>query len=188
MNDDDLQQLWQAQPAPAVSTFDEQDLARRARAFQRNVRIRNAVETVAAVLVVCCFGFYLWAFPQPLMRLGSALTIAATCFVTWQLHRRAASRPPAADASLPSRAFHRAQLVRQRDALRSVWLWYVAPFVPGMVLFRWGVEAQLGAAAPFARGLGANLGIAAVLVLVAAVNLLAARRLQKQIDQLDHEA
>ena len=30
--------------------------------------------------------------------------------------------------------FHRSELVRQRDLLRSVWWWYLLPFVPGMLL------------------------------------------------------
>jgi uncharacterized membrane protein YbjE (DUF340 family) len=30
--------------------------------------------------------------------------------------------------------FYRAQLERQRDLLRSVWIWFLLPFVPGFVV------------------------------------------------------
>jgi type II secretory pathway component PulL len=57
-----------------------------------------------------------------------------------------------------------------------------------MVVFRWGVETQLDASAPFARGLVANLAIAAVLLVVVLINLYTASRLQRQIDQLAQQA
>ncbi|SFV09444.1 hypothetical protein [Pseudoduganella namucuonensis] len=188
MNDQDPKQLWKTQPA-ATAPLTEEELKKRASGFQRGIRLRNLIEVLAAVFVVYCFGRYIWTYPQPLIQLGSALIILATFVVIHQLYRRTSGGPPpSADAALPSRDFHRAQLVRQRDALRSVWLWYIAPFVPGMALFRWGVETSLDASAPFARGLGANLGIAGVLLSIFLINLYSARRLQREIDQLDAES
>ena len=188
MNDQKLKDLWQAQ-ASETTGFSEEDLGRKARALQRRVALRNLLEYVAGAFVIAGFSWYIWAFPAPLMRAGSALIIIATLLVLWQLHRRASSRPlPRAADGQASREFHRAQLVRQRDALRAVWLWYVAPFVPGMVLFRWGVETQLPADAPFTRGLAANLAIAAVLLAIVGLNLWSARKLQQQIDRLDRDA
>lgn len=187
MNDQDLKRLWKTQPTPAIP-LTEEELKKRASGFRRGIRLRNLIEVLAAVFVVYGFARYIWIYPQPLIQLGSALTILATFVVIYQLYRRASGGPPpGVDAALSSRDFHRAQLVRQRDALRSVWLWYVAPFVPGMVVFRWGVETSLDASAPFARGLGANLGIGCVLLIIILVNLYSARRLQRQIDKLDAE-
>lgn len=185
MNDDDLKQLWRAQPASSPA-LPEDVLRQRAARFQRRVALRNGIETLAAALVAAGFARYLWIYPQPLIRLGSVLIILAAAFVAWQLHRRAASGPrPESDNALPCRDFHRAALARQRDALRAVWLWYIAPFLPGVLLFRWGVETQLDPGAPFTRGWQANLAIAGVLLATAILNLHAARRLQRKIDQLD---
>lgn len=187
MNDDDLKQLWQAQPA-ASEPLPEAVLRKHAGKFQRRVALRNLFEVLAAVLVVAGFSRYLWLYPQSLIRLGSVLTILAAVLVVYQLLHRASSRPlPGADGGLPCRDFHRAELVRQRDALRTVWLWYIAPFLPGMAVFRWGVETQLDASAPFARGWQANLILAGVLLGIALLNLYAARKLQRQIDRLDTE-
>ncbi|MGV7208663.1 hypothetical protein ACLB1G_12495 [Oxalobacteraceae bacterium A2-2] len=187
MNDEDLKQLWQSQPA-AAPHFDTAALRRRAAAMQRRVGLRNLAEYLAGVAVLACFGFYIWAFPAPLVRIGSALVMAATLLVLFQLRRRASRRAlPADSGAVASREFHRAQLRRQRDALRSAWRWYVAPYVPGLILFRWGVESQLAPGAPFARGLAANLLIAVVLLAVILVNRRAANQLQRELDRMERE-
>jgi hypothetical protein len=104
------------------------------------------------------------------MRLGSVLVIAGTVAVAWQRYRRASGAP------LPG------------DALRSVWLWYVGPLVPGIIVFRWGVETELVAGAPFARGWAANAVIVLVFLAVIALNLYGARKLQRRIEALEREA
>ncbi len=187
-NDQDLKQLWQQQATPSVA-FTQEALEKQARTFQRRTAWRNGMEYVTGVLMIVVFAFYIKAFPFWLMRLGSALIIVGSMVLMWQMHRRASSqRMPGSGADMSCLAFHRAALVRQRDALRSVWLWYVGPLVPGMVVFRYGVESTLDPSAPFARGWIANLAIALVLLIVIGINLLAARKLQRKIDQLDRDA
>ena len=181
MSKDPLKSLWQAQEVAPVQ-FSPEELGKKSRSLRWRVSARNALEYLACLLVIAGFWNYLREFPQPLLRLGSALIILGTLYVAWQIHRRASSMP--ASPGLPGLDYHRQQLQRQRDALRSVWAWYIGPLVPGMVVFRWGVETQLDASAPFARGLYANLAIAAVMVIVVLINLYTARKLQRQIDQL----
>jgi hypothetical protein len=124
-----------------------------------------------------------------LMQLGSALVILAVGYVAWQLHRRGSARPgPETGAALAD--FHRSELVRQRDALRSVASWYLAPFAPGMLLImagRWFQSHVPGRPLELDR-----LIIALCMVIVALVffavwllNRLGAHRLQKEIDALD---
>ena len=188
MNDDQLKKLWREQPV-AESTPSIEQLRKAARRFHLRVALRNAVEYVACVLVCIGFGFYIVHFPQLLIRAGSVLVMMGAFLVAWQMHRRASSRPLPSDAGAQSwLAFRRAQLARQRDALRSVAWWYIGPFVPGVVVFRCGVEFELDDSAPFARGWKANLLIAVVLLCVIAWNWFAAWRLQRKIDALDREA
>lgn len=178
--------MWRAAPATGGEPLPEAELVKRANHFQRRIARRNFLEYAAALLVSAGFVHYLWAFPDPLMRTGSLLTIIGTLVVVWQLHRRASSRPmPGVASALPSRDFHRAELVRQRDALRAVWLWYVAPLVPGMVVFRWGVNTNPDPSLPFARGWAADGVICCVMLAVILLNLYGAHKLQRQIDQLD---
>jgi Flp pilus assembly protein TadB len=98
----------------------------------------------------------------------------------WQLHRRARARPLPEALAGSLMEFHRAELARQRDALRSVWRWYIGPLVPGLVLFLCGRQIENGSWQPAAFAIVALL-LAGVVVL----NLHAARRLQRQIDKLD---
>jgi hypothetical protein len=185
MSDNDLKKVWQSQGAGGEGAFPVETLRRGATQFQRRVARRNAIEYAACVAAIACFGYYLVGFPFLLMRAGSLLMIAATLAVAWQLRARAASAPAPADFGARSwLEFHRTQLARQRDALRTAWLWYVAPFVPGLVVFRWGVETELGTPSTFARGLWANLSIAAVFALVVIFNRFVARRCQRQLDML----
>ena len=188
MNDEQLKQLWKAQPV-TESPISLDDLRAKARRFKRRISWRNAYEYLTCVIVFYAFGRYIVNFPFPLIRAGSVLVMVGSLFLAWQLHRRASSKPLPSDAGERSwLEFRRAQLVRQRDALRSVAWWYVGPLVPGVVVFRCGVEFELDASAPFERGWKANALIAGVLLLVIAWNWFAAWRLQRKIDALDREA
>lgn len=188
MNDEQLKKLWREQPV-AEATPSLAQLRQAAKRFNRRVALRNGIEYVACVLVCLGFGRYIVLFPHLLIRLGSVMVMAGACLVAWQMHRRASSQPLPSEAGAQSwLEFRRRQLVRQRDALRSVAWWYIGPFVPGLVVFRCGVEFELDASAPFARGWKANLFIAGVLLWVIAWNGFAAWRLQRKIDALDRDA
>lgn len=188
MNDDRLKQLWKEQDM-STTTLSLDELRTGATRMRRRIVLRNAIEYAACLFVIAGFAFYIVRFPFPLMRLGSVLVIVGTLVVAWQMHRRASGAPLPGDAGARSWLdFQRAQLVRQRDALRSVWLWYVGPLVPGIVVFRWGVETELGADAPFARGWLADAVVAAVFLGVIALNRFAARKLQRRLDALERDA
>lgn len=63
---------------------------------------------------------------------------AAHLFVIWQLWWRTRTR--ALPGDLMGRAaldYHRHELERQRDALSGAWLWYIAPFMPGLIWELW---------------------------------------------------
>lgn len=185
MNDDDLKAQWKAQTMQPFQ-MPLADIHRRADRFQRQIRLRNGIEYGAGVFVLLGFGFYIDRFPGTLIRIGCVLTMLATLFVLFQLHRRASARRlPGATLGVASLDFHRAELARQRDALRSAWRWYVAPFIPGVIVFRWGVETELAASPDFAHGLVANALIALVFLAIAGLNRWSASRLQRRLDALN---
>jgi hypothetical protein len=115
-------------------------------------------------------------------RLGAALVVAGTLVVMWQLNRRASSRVVPADLGGACLQFQRDELVRQRDALRSVWLWYLVPLLPGLVVFMWGMQRG-SAHHPFEMLVDGFM--LAVFVTIAVINRRAAAKLQRQIDILD---
>ena len=186
----DLRSLWQAMPTtPVAITADE--MRTRASAFQRKVRHRNLVAYIAAAFVTVIFGWYA-TFPvpaTPLWPIANIMIIAGVLVVVWNLHRlaRATALPNSASAaSLID--FQRKELIRQRDALKSVWLWYIGPMVPGLIVWFIAVGVGMPGLTPVRALIG--LGGAAVVSLlvfglIILLNLLGASRLQRMIDDLD---
>jgi hypothetical protein len=151
-------------------------------------------EYVAAVFVVAAFTNYIWRFPSPLVRLGCILVIMGTLFVVYTLHQRGSARTlPAESASHSCVEFHRRELQRQRDLLRSVWTWYLLPFIPGIVVFNLGLYLrkmqQPNASAHAGRIATVFAATAVVYALVfigvGKLNSWAAGKIQREIDALD---
>src|SRR5687767_3044476 len=137
MNEPDLKSLWQSQePEETPMALDE--IRIHAGRFQRRIRFRNAIEYAAGLIVVPAFAAWAWTAPDVITKAGAALTVIGALFCLWQLHVRGGARPAPEASAAALLDFHRRELVRQRDALRSVWLWYLGPFVPGMLLIQLG--------------------------------------------------
>lgn len=181
---DDLKTLWKNQTTE-YAPMPLEEIRKKAGKFHSRIFWRNTRESIAAAIVVCVFVYYIWIFPAPLMRIGSALIIAAALYVTWQLYTRGATERLPAEASAATwTAYYRRELERQRDALRSIWKWYLGPLVPGLVVFLAGISMQLphGTWAPVA---GTVAFCIAVFGGVWALNAWGARRLQRKIDELE---
>jgi hypothetical protein len=183
----DMRSLWQDQRTePVKMSLDE--IRKKAQKFQHRIRWRNLREYSAAVFVVGIFGFYIWHFHNLFHRIGSGLVIAGTLYVVSQLHKRGSARTAPTDMALTTCLdFHRRELERQRDLLRGIWSWYLGPLIPGLAVFTLG-----GATANPNHPLRAwtitalNAALAAlVFFLIGALNQKAARKLQRQIDELD---
>jgi len=181
---DDMRKVWQNQKVEyAPMSLDE--IHKKAQRFQRSIHRRNVREYVAAAIVVAGFGFYIWRFDDILVRIGSALVITGALYVVHHLHKMGSARTVPADlGSVTCLRFHRDELGRQRDLLRGVWRWCLLPLVPGLALFLFGPALRV----PLERWgpVGATAAFyAAVFVAVWALNQWAARKLQRQIDELD---
>ncbi|MBU6298922.1 MAG: hypothetical protein KGJ79_07465 [Alphaproteobacteria bacterium] len=184
----DIKTLWRNQKTEDTVTLE--NIHEKAGKFQRRIHNRNRREYIGVVIVVLVFGWYVWALPGWMTKAGSALAIVAALFVAWQLHRRAPARKVPDGSGMGLVDFHRRELVRQRDALRSIWLWYILPFMPGIMLMMLGRWFQFHAAG---RPLDLDhLIIVLCTVIVALVfgivwllNVLGAARLQRKIDDLD---
>ena len=184
---DPFQSLWKSQK-PEEFSMSLANIHVRAERFQSRVRLRNWIEYAAAALVVAVFGWTAWVVDVLPVRAGCVLIVLGVLYVVWKLATlaRAASKR---DEGLSWAEFHRAELVRQRDALNGIWRWYLGPLVPGLVVFWLGVGAPASIDAPVWSRLaisllGLGLG-AAVFFGVAALNKAAARKLQAELDALD---
>jgi hypothetical protein len=186
-SDFDPQALWQSQ-TQEHEPMSLAEIHQKARKLERGVRWRNIREYVASVVVIAGFSPVLFHKDSWMMQAGAALIIAATIFVAWRIHRQAsASAVPEIGEAL--RDFHREALIRQRDALRSVGRWYLAPFLPGMVLVMMGrwFQSHVGGRSLAMDHLGILITSAVCALVFGGVwwlNQLGARRLQKEIDKL----
>jgi hypothetical protein len=123
-----------------------------------------------------------WVLPVTLMRIGSALMVLSS-FVFMYQHRIFAlgvRKLPPEGLALPLMIYFREELVRQRDALRSV-LWYIAPSLLGMSVFMWGMAQPNPADFPWQV---ISVFIIPIVVVIA-MHFFTAHRLQRKIDQLD---
>jgi hypothetical protein len=179
LNADDPQSLWQSQQ-PEEATITLEEIRKRAARFERRIRWRNFREYAAGAVVIVFFPIACRLRHLRGWRLAPAgLLIAGTIYVMFQLHRRAATRTVPADADTKALIeFHRRELERQRDALRSVWRWYLFPFVPGFAAS--AVEAGIDRGITVGFAVGA-LAIVLILAGIWALNQHAARRLECKI-------
>lgn len=186
MNDDPAKQAWQSS-VDIGGALPLEEVRRGADKFYRAIRRRNLIEYVACVIVVVSFSAYVFVLPDVLQRIGSGLIVLATFYVAWQLHRRGSAEAPEKAGTMPLYAFVRGQLVRQRDALRAVFWWYLLPFLPGLVLMvvgSWNVRETHPDGPGWRDAVGLTV-MAAIFGGIWWLNQLAARKLQKRIDEID---
>lgn len=186
MNDDPAKQAWQSSVEIAGAPPLE-EVRKGANKFYCFVWWRNFIEYAACVIVIAAFSVYVFILPMPLQRVGSAMIVVATFYVAWQLHRRASAVPPEEAGTMPLYLFMRVQFVRHRDALRSIFWWYLLPFVPGLSVL---VAGSLYAPdthpdGPTWRDAVGVTAMTLVFVVIWWLNQRVVRRLQKHIDEID---
>ena len=134
----DLKALWQNQPTEENTMITLSDIRERAGALRTRVQLRNGA------LYLYSFGnivLTLWLISRgvsPRYTGPGLLLGAAHLFVIWQIWWRTSARAfPAHLMGTAALDYFRHELTRQRDALSGAWLWYVAPFMPGLVWEMW---------------------------------------------------
>lgn len=179
---------WQSDSA-TTSLPSIEELRQRADKFRNNIKRRNMMEYIAGALVIAVFATIAWLVPMQLFRISAALMIGGTCVVLWQLHKRTTPlTPPENGGQLPVLEYRRRELVRQRDALKNIFTWYLLPFIPGAALMlampvldpNW-IMGDVTTTDLIIRPLFAI----AVLGAVYAINQIAARKMQREIDEID---
>ena len=162
-----------------------ESLRQRSGKFEKMFRWRNAREYVASLLAAVGFGYFFATTRAVLFRIAYVLFIAGLGWVVFQLHRKGSSKSmPATMGTSTSLQFFRVELERQRDVVKNVWPWYLAPLVPGFVVLTVGYAL----ARPYPVGLASAVWLDAIVAvlffLVWKMNQRAARCLQRTIDQL----
>jgi hypothetical protein len=187
----DPKTLWKGQDmTPQILT--PQMLESRSHRLDQRIRSRNRWEYGVGALGIA--GSALIAFwllgdgiddlPDLLVGGGFIVLALGAVFALLQLRWRTGGASPM-DGAQASRTGYRAELVRQRNALRSVFSWYIAPFLPGFVLI-YGATLFDPSAALWAVLLPALVTLAFLIWIVRA-NRRAADCIDEEIKTLDRE-
>lgn len=176
----DPRSLWQSQESENV-TISLADMRRLATRFERRIWWRNLREYVAGAVVIG-FSTFRLRLLHGWDRLPAALMIAGTIYVLVQIHRRGSARSvPANAGARASIQFHRLELERQRDALRTVWRWYLLPLAPALAATFTEVAIKRGVNAPL---IGSIILGTLLFVGIWALNRWGARKLDRKIQEL----
>jgi len=184
----DLKALWQGAPEE-LPPPDLAAIRKSAQRFQRRKAIANAIEYIAAAVVIVMFARYLFVLDGIFIRLASGLGILWALYYVWQRWRLITTRPVPEDAAACF-DFHRSELERQRDVVRGAWRWTLAPaavIIGLMLVGRW-FELEPPGSPPWRLALlmGVSLIYAVEnIVLFALWFENRADKLQDQIDDLD---
>jgi hypothetical protein len=187
MNDhsnNSAQQIWQTQPVEGMKV--SADVIRlRATNFENKISRRNLRESIASLFVIGAFSYFFVTSPGVLLRITWALFIAGMIWIIIALRVKGTPKTmPAALGSSSSVDFFRSELERQRDLLKNVFPWYLAPLVPGYVALNAAYALKFPGSIRW-TGLGLlDLIFVAVFAGVWYMNRRAAHCLQRSIDEL----
>lgn len=184
----DMRSLWRNQKAEETVTLE--NVHERAEKFHRTIRNRNLREYFAVAFVVAIFSWYVWVLPGWMTKAGSAVVVASALFTAWKLYRLRPVRVASVPTSVGLVDFYRRELIRHRDAVKSIWLWYILPYVVGIILMMLGRYFQFHVPG---RPLDldhliiilSTVIVILMFVIVWLLNMLAVAKLQSKIDELD---
>jgi len=180
------QEIWQLQglDAPRVSAAYMRhragDLARRT---QVRISFDYAMLALSALFMAWCSWRYF--LHRPVMVAGLALVVLASVYVALRKHHLApAAQVPQDAGALDSLSFYRRELIRQRDARRGNWRWWIPPTIPGLIVVLASFIVELNPIPWTLVAVEAIVMIGGLFLGVARAEW-AARRLQREIDALD---
>lgn len=160
-------------------------LRKRSAKIERIVKWRNIREYGASLIVAGLLGYSFIRTDDVLFRVTFGLLIAGLIWMVVQLHRKgSAKKMPTNIDTLTSLRIYRTELERQRDAVRSVWSWYLAPLVPGLLLYTIGYAIRVPRPGTWAKLVLLDAAIGVMFYVVLRINARAARCLQRMIDDL----
>lgn len=179
-----MQKLWQDQPLEGIKMSAE-EIRRRATKFERKIRWRNIRETVASLFAAALLTYFLVTTSDSLKRLTFGLFIAAMLWIVIVLYRKgSAKKLPEGVDTLTGLRFYRHELQRQYEIVKGIWWWYLAPMVPGFIVFSIGYALHHPRPRGWAMLTFVDTIIAGMFYGVWRMNMKAARCLRRMIDEL----
>jgi hypothetical protein len=183
MNDlpeDKVRSAWSAQsdrdeglePAMVMMT------AERRRA---TIRLRDWRLYSSAIIIIPSWAAAFWLMPD--LRVLATSGMVLGLWLTWQLHRRSGARLDFASLDRPCIAFQRELLQRERALYSAMPKWWLLPVVVGQAV----IVVTLLTNPRFEKGGVFGLYLSVFIGTVITVLIIARRRWQKEVVELDRE-
>ena len=134
---DDLEQLWKTQPVDVTMKGEDMRsvVLKKITGFDRMIRTRNRIESLAALAVAVFFAYAAWMQRNGIERLGSVIIVAGALLIVYYIRRHGADgADPSPDQTVAS--FRRALVLKyehQIRLLRNVKYWYLLPMFVGLL-------------------------------------------------------
>lgn len=138
-----LQNLWQDQPTE-ISPVLLADVHHRALKFQSHQKLLLTMLAICAITSVLLSSFAIFRFNDGLFRLGFVMLMLGMLFILYYRYSHRVIDDGA--TGLPSRDcfdYYRVALTQRIQLLRTAWLWYFLPAMPGLVLILYRIDQSL---------------------------------------------
>jgi hypothetical protein len=138
MNEPDgLEPLWKGQAVDEAVTGREmrEIVLKKITDFDRMIRVRNMMESVAALVVAAFFAYAAWRQSNWIEQLGSVIIAGGALWIIYYLRRHGTSIEPPPDQTLAS--YRRGLVLKyehQIRLLRNVKFWYLLPLYVGLLI------------------------------------------------------
>jgi len=181
-------EIWQSQSVE-VTKMSAEVLRKRANKLEKKVWWRNAREYAASLGAAVLLAYSFATTHDVLSRVAFGLFFLGLMWIVVQLHRKgsAKSMPTGVDA-VTSLHSYRVELERQRDLVTSVWSWYLAPLVPGFIVYTIGHAIRFPHLAAWAGLALLDAIVALMFFLIWKLNMRTARCLDRMIHELNGSA
>ena len=178
-------EIWQNQPVE-VTKMSLTEIRRRADKLEHRVWWRNAREYAAslgaAVMLACSFA----TTHDVLSRIAFGLFFAGLIWIVVQLHRKGSAKSlPTGLDTVANLRFYRVELERQRELVTSVWSWYLAPLIPGFIVYTIGHAIRVPHPAAWAGLALLDAMVALMFFVIWKLNMRTARCLDRMIHDLN---
>jgi hypothetical protein len=181
-------EIWQSQPVE-VTKMSAEVLHKRASKLEHRVWWRNTREYVASLVAAVLLAYSFHTAHDVLSRFAFGLFFMGLLWMVVQLHRKgsAKSMPTGVD-TVTSLHFYRVEVERQRQLVTSVWSWYLAPLVPGFVVYTVGQAIRVPHPAAWVKLALLDAMVALMFFLIWKLNMRTARCLDRMIHELNGTA
>ncbi len=139
---DELKEIWQDQESGDPIHHPEREIREyiddRMRSLEEQIRSRDRLEIVAAVVVMIIFGFLFFYTSSFWTRAGAGIVVLSAIYICYRLKKaqiEQVNSDQSFDRSVEAHLEMELQQVQtQKKLLQSVAWWYIAPMTVGLIL------------------------------------------------------